>query len=144
MHIPDSCLNKAGRQRIRQAEERAAKTYRRNVAAQNAFVSLARHIEAEKHTAQIVTRLRAEERRKSGAKEFKRRRDLDAALRKHSKAVRDVTYARGLLLRAERNPRLAVQAVQPVQPSRAPGRSSPGPRPAEPMWIGSHWTRSTS
>ncbi|WP_395294666.1 hypothetical protein ACF9IK_14745 [Kitasatospora hibisci] len=141
MHIPDSFLSKAGRQRIRQAEERAAKTYRRNVAAQNAFVSLARHIEAEKHTAQIVTRLKAEERRKSGAAEFKRRRNLDAALRKHSKAVRDVTYARGLLLRAERNPQLA---VQPVQPSRTPGRNSPGPHPTEPMWIGSHWTRSTS
>ncbi|MFD5917929.1 hypothetical protein ACFVYP_03685 [Kitasatospora sp. NPDC058201] len=142
--MPDSFLSKAGRQRIRQAEERAAKTYQRNVAAQKAFISLARHIEAEKYTAQIVTRLRAEERCTSGVKEFKRRRDLDAALRKHSKAVRDVTYARGLLLRAERNPRLAVQAVQPAKPPRTRGRSNPSPRHAEPMWIGSHWTRSTS
>ncbi|GAA2103664.1 hypothetical protein GCM10009759_39310 [Kitasatospora saccharophila] len=144
MHIPDSFLNKAGRQRIRQAEERAARKYRHNVAAKNAFVSLARHIEAEKHTAQIVARLKSEGPRKKETKEAKRRRDLVAAVRKRAKAARDVAYARELLLRAERNPQSAARAAQPVQAAQARGRSGSGPQHAEPMWIGSHWTRSTS
>ena len=141
MHIPDSHLTKAARQRIRQAGERAATTYRTNVAAQNASVSLAWHIEGEKHTAEVLNKLRAGERRKNGAQEFKRLRDLDAAMKKHSKAVRDVTSARERLLHAERNPQLAVPSVKVP---RIQSRTSPGSSPAEQVWLGSHWTRSTS
>ncbi|WP_329494236.1 hypothetical protein [Kitasatospora herbaricolor] len=137
MHIPAGYLTKAAHQRIRQVVERAAKTYRFNFAARNAFVSLAWHIEGEKYTAEVLTKLKAEARRKSGAQEFKRLRDLDDARKKHGKAVREVAYARDLLLRAERNPQLAVPPVAFPPPSSAP-------LPEEQVWIGSHWTRSTS
>ncbi|KDN81396.1 hypothetical protein [Kitasatospora cheerisanensis] len=140
MHLPDALLTGAAKARIRQAEHEAAKWFPHNPRARHAHVSLAHHVEGRTHAAEVLARLRSQARKPDGAAEFRRRKDLDAATKRYGKADREVEYARSQLLRALRNPGPAPQTrpATPVRPAPAP------PVHREPMWIGSHWSRSTS
>ncbi|MFD7644378.1 hypothetical protein ACFV4P_27470 [Kitasatospora sp. NPDC059795] len=144
MHLPDSFLTGAAKARIREAEEEAARWFPHNGRAQHAHVSLARHIEGKLHAAELVSRLRSRARKSNGAEEFKRRKEIDAATLRYRKADREVEYARSQLLRALRNPGPAPQAQPQPRPQASLRLTAASPGQAEPMWIGSHWTRSTS
>lgn len=140
MHLPNASLSKDARARLKQAKQEAARWFQYNGRAQHAYVSLAQHLEGQAHATELLARLRNQPRRSNGAQEFTRRRELDSAAHRCNKANREVEYARGLLLHAIRSPGPAPRNVPPPPKPRRSATLSH----REPMWIGSHWTRSTS